>query len=253
VLGVPRLLESLHAVARRRGQDLATAWGGRLKYLWTGSAPIDRALLEDYDRAGVPVFEGYGMTETGMIAKNYPGRRRISSVGQPFPEKEVRISEDGEVLVRSEFHAADCYLRGETGVFRPDGWIATGDLGRFDDDGYLYLVGRCKDTLVLQSGHKVHPPQLEEALRREPAIADCAVVGHGRPHQVAVVELRTADADVPAALDRHNAVAAAHERVHGYVVSPPFADAGLTTSNGKLNRAAITERFRDALEQLYRA
>src|SRR5204863_5023027 len=129
----------------------------------------------------------YGMTETGMIAKNSPGRRRIGSVGPPFPDKEVRLSEDGEILVRSDFHAADRYLYGEEGVFRPGGWVATGDLGRFDEEGYLYVIGRTKDTLVLQSGHKVHPPAVEEALRREPAIADCAVYGHGQPHLVAVL------------------------------------------------------------------
>jgi long-subunit acyl-CoA synthetase (AMP-forming) len=259
VLGVPRLLESLHAVSRRRAGGLAAAWGGRMRYLWTGSAPIDRALLDAYDRAAVPVYEGYGMTETGMIAKNHPGRRRIGSVGPPFPDKEVRIADDGEILVRSDFHAADRYLHGEAGVFRPGGWVATGDLGRLDEDGYLYVIGRTKDTLVLGSGHKVHPPAIEEALRREPAIADCAVFGHGQPHLVAVLvpadpeaTPEASDQALRAALDRVNASAAAHQRVLGFVRAAPFADAGLTTPTGKLDRAAVAARFRAALEELYR-
>lgn len=255
VLGVPRLLESLHAVSRRRAGGLAATWGGRMRYLWTGSAPIDRALLDAYDQAAVPVYEGYGMTETGMIAKNYPGHRRIGSVGPPFPDKEVTLSADGEILVRSDYHAADQYLFGEAGVFRPGGWVATGDLGRLDADGFLYVIGRTKDTLVLQSGHKVHPPAVEEALRGEPAIADCAVLGDGRPHLVAVIVPRDPDAPdalLEAALDRVNAAAPAHQRVLGFVRSAPFATSGLTTPTGKLSRAAVAERFAAPLEALYR-
>jgi long-chain acyl-CoA synthetase len=133
--------------------------------------------------------------------------------------------------------------------------VATGDLGRLDEDGYLYVIGRAKDTLVLQSGHKVHPPAVEEALRREPAIADCAVLGHGRPYLVAVVvpaHPEAPDEVLRAALDRANAVAAPQERVLGFVRSSPFAGAGLTTPTGKLSRAAVAERFRVELAELYR-
>jgi long-subunit acyl-CoA synthetase (AMP-forming) len=253
LLGVPRLLESIHRLAERRG-GLAAAWGGRMRYLWTGSAPIDRLLLEAYDRAGVPVFEGYGMTETGMIAKNYPGTRRLGSVGKPFPGKEVRLV-DGEILVRSEYHASDRYLYGEAGAFRDGGWVATGDLGRFDDDGFLYIVGRCKDTLVLQSGHKVHPPAVEDRLRRQPAVADCAVAGHARAHLIAVIvpaDPAAPDEVLAAAIEAANQAAPDHERVLGFVRAAPFAEGGLLTPTGKLNRGVVVERHAAAIEELFR-
>ena len=254
VLGVPRLLESLHAVSRRRPGGLAATWGGRMRYLWTGSAPIDRSILDAYERASIPVYEGYGMTETGMIAKNYPGHCRIGSVGPPFPDKHVKLSGEGEILVRNNYHAADRYLFGEPGLFRPDGWVATGDLGRFDADGFLYVIGRIKDLIVLQSGHKVQPSYVEEKLRNEISISDCIVLGDGRPHLVAVIVPREPDlpdSNLQAALDRINASAPAHYLVLGFVRSAPFASSGLTTPAGKLCRPAIADRFAAQLDALY--
>jgi len=252
VIGVPRLLETAYMVHRRRKKlhpdaRLSETWGGRIRYLWTGSAPIDRAILDAYDRSDVPVFEGYGMTETGMIAKNYPGNRRVGSVGRVFPEKHVAFDANGEILVQSEFHANTHYWRGQGRAFQPGGWVATGDVGHLDEDGYLYIDGRIADVLVLSSGYKVYPAAIEQHLRSHPSIADCAVLSHDGAHLVTA--LQTADPDISdneieKVLAQLCETLPAHQHVLDFVrVDALTPENGLRTPNGKLNRKAIAEHY----------
>jgi long-chain acyl-CoA synthetase len=261
VIGVPRLLEAVYVVHQRRlrrdpNARLLDVWGGRIRYLWTGSAPIQRTILEAYVEGGVPVFEGYGMTETGMIAKNYPGSRRLGSVGRAFPEKNVVIEANGHIMVQSQFHANAGYWRGQSGAFKSDGWVATGDVGHFDDDGYLYVDGRVTDVLVLSTGHKVFPATVEQHLRTHPLIAECVVISHDGEHLVAVVEPSNAaipDYDIEIALAQLCESLPAHQRVLGFVRSAGFtADNGLRTRNGKLNRGAIGKHYAGVLAELHR-
>jgi long-chain acyl-CoA synthetase len=250
VIAVPRLLEAVHMVHRQRRElgspdSLPDLWGGRLRYLWTGSAPIDRAILEAYLDAGIPLFEGYGMTETGMIAKNYPGNRRAGSVGRIFPGTKLAFDPNGQILVQSEFHANTHYWRGEGDAFWPGGWVATGDVGRLDEDGYLYLDGRLTETIVLSNGRKVFPGALEGILRADPAIADCAVTCQDGSRLVAAI--RTADPDLPDSEVAGLLAAAAqaepaHRRVLDFVrVDRLVFEKEFRTANGKLKRAAVAE------------
>jgi long-chain acyl-CoA synthetase len=252
VIGVPRLLETVYLVHQRRmksdpAASLFATWGGRLRYLWTGSAPISRTVLDAYITAGVPVFEGYGMTEIGMIAKNFPENRRVGSVGRVFPEKQVAFDTSGEILVRSEFHANDHYWRGEGKAFRGDGWVATGDIGHIDEEGYVYIDGRITDAVVLSTGYKIFPPAVEEQLRRHPTIADCAVLSHDGVHLVAAVQPSDpaiSDADIERALSSICDSWPAHQRILDFVRVEAFTpESGLRTPNGKLNRKAVAERY----------
>jgi long-chain acyl-CoA synthetase len=252
VIGVPRLLETVYAVHQRRMKSdfngsLSQTWGGRLQYLWTGSAPIDRTVLDAYIAADVPVFEGYGMTETGMIAKNFPGNRKIGSVGRIFPEKQVNFGANGEILVRSAFHASSEYWRSRGNAYRSGGWVATGDIGHMDEQGYLYIDGRITDAVVLSTGHKVLPAAVEEQLRRHPSIVDCAVLSQDGAHLVAALQLSDptiSDADIERVLSEICYLWPAQRRILDFVRVDAFTpENGLRTPNGKLNRKAVAERY----------
>ncbi len=156
--------------------------GGHLDLLVSGGAALSPELAATWERLGVTVLEGYGATECApSIASNTRAARRRGSVGRPVPGVDVRIGEDGEILVRGA-NVTPGYWRDEKATraaFTEDGWYRTGDLGELDDDGFLRLRGRLKDLIVLPSGLNVHPEDVEAELLRHGAVADCAVVGAG--------------------------------------------------------------------------
>ena len=161
-MGVPAMCASLLAAADAAGR------APQMRIAHVGGAPLAVELLHAFERRfGLTVLEGYGMTECGGTATtNHAGReRRPGSVGTPASGGEVRIAEDGEVLLRSP-----TLLRGH------EGWFATGDVGRLDDDGYLYLVDRKKDV-ILRGGYSVYPREVEEALYAHPAVREAVVLG----------------------------------------------------------------------------
>lgn len=260
LIGVPQLLKSLLAVYHSQAEknpetaSLRELFGGRMRYLWTGTAPIDRVTLLEFEQLGVPVYEGYGMSETGLIAKNYPGANRIGSVGKPFPDKFVELGPAGEVVVRSDYHTSDNYWRGEDeGVFLGDGCIATGDVGRFDADGFLYLVGRTKDAIVLSSGFKVFPSMVEERVLSSGPIKECIVYGQGKSYLTALLVPATdavTDEQLEAALAQANAGAPVHQQVLAFLRIPDVGN-GLRTAAGKLDRKSVHLRYGEQLQQLY--
>jgi long-chain acyl-CoA synthetase len=171
--------------------------GGRLRLLVCGGAPLDPELERWFDRVGIVVLQGYGLTETGpVISVNTHRRRRIGSVGQPLAGIEVRIASDpdpdggddailpdGEILTRGPHVMHGYFRRPEetSAVLDADGWLRTGDRGRQDRDGYLYITGRVKSLIVLGGGKKVQPEEVEAALARSPQIEEVCVVGrHAR-------------------------------------------------------------------------
>lgn len=159
--------------------------GGRLRGFVSGGAPLDIEVARFFDRIGIPVYQGYGLTETGpIISANTPQHYRLGSVGRPLPGVEVRISAsngepEGEILTRGPHvmggYFGDPELTGS--VIDASGWLHTGDLGRLDADGYLYITGRVKNLIVLGAGKKVHPEEVEEVLSRAPSAKEVCVVG----------------------------------------------------------------------------
>ena len=259
LVAVPQLLKSLLSLYhshRDKNPDatLRDLFGGRLRYLWTGTAPIDHATLLEYEREGVPVYEGYGMTETGLIAKNYPGAHRLGSVGKSFPGKFVELGPAGEVVVRSAYHANDGYWRGrDDDIFLGDGRVATGDVGRFDEDGFLYLVGRTKEAIVLSTGHKVFPSTVEQRLLSSGPIKECVLYGQGQPFLVALLVARSEDVteeQLSIALAQANQEAPVHEQVLAFLRLRDDQNVPRTAA-GKLDRQAVHSRFGHQLQQLY--
>ncbi|MFN0009250.1 MAG: AMP-dependent synthetase/ligase [Planctomycetota bacterium] len=174
-----RGLEAKIGSADAPAAGLLDAFGGRLAAFHSGGAPLERGVAEFFERLGLRVFEGYGLTETSpVIATNLPGLSRMGSVGLPLPRTEVKIA-DGEILVRGPhvmlgYHEQDELTRE---VIDPDGWFHTGDLGRIDDDGYLYVTGRLKSLIVLPTGKKVQPEEVEAVLAASPFIKEVCVLG----------------------------------------------------------------------------
>ncbi|MFE6761252.1 AMP-dependent synthetase/ligase [Streptomyces sp. NPDC057689] len=165
------------------------AMGGRIRHAMSGGSGMERSLGLFFAGAGVTVYEGYGLTETTAAATaNPPERTRYGTVGQPIPGTTVHIAEDGEVWVHGS-HVFGGYLGDPkaTDAVLNDGWLATGDLGALDEDGYLTITGRKKEILVTSGGKSVSPAALEERVRAHPLVAQCIVVGNDRPYVAALV------------------------------------------------------------------
>jgi malonyl-CoA/methylmalonyl-CoA synthetase len=153
---------------------------GSLRLCVSGSAPLAPDLLARIrDRSGQTILERYGMTETLMLTTNpFDGERRAGTVGMPFPGVDVRLAESGEIEVRGPNVFAGYLDRPEATAeaFSDDGWFRTGDIGAFDDDGYLSIIGRAKE-LIISGGYNVYPREIEDVLRMHPAVIDAAVIG----------------------------------------------------------------------------
>lgn len=261
VMGVPAFYETAkkHIESRAAGgtgvalRDAAAGlFGGRIRYLWTGSAPARPLVLRFFTELGMPVYEGYGLNETCIVSKNHPRAHREGSVGQVLPGKRVMFDADGVISVHSE-HPVNCRYEyaapGESErVFGPDGTVRTGDIGYLDDDGFLYIRGRADDVIVLDNGKKVIVRPLEEYLRASPAIGDCVVLCPTQTHLAAVVSPASDPPDTAAIRERlasANAAFASDEQITELVIAPePFSVAnGMLTSQFKPRRQRIADAY----------
>lgn len=232
---------------RRAATEL---FGDRIRYLWTGSAPARPELLQFFIDAGLPIFEGYGLNETCIVAKNSPAAHRLGSVGQVLPGKTVLLDGDGVISVRSDHPVATGYLYGapedSARVFVRDGVVRTGDLGYFDEDGFLYIRGRADDVIVLDNGRKVIVRPIEERLSASPAIESCVLFCPEQTSLVAVISPATEPAD-EAAIRAHvaasNAVLAADEQIDRVVIAKFSVADGTLSEQFKPRRAQILQRY----------
>ena len=258
--GIPYFFESIYQLfSSNMGfnkEDFVGFWGGKIKYLITGSAPINRHVLEFYHNNGLMLFETYGLTETGVTTINHHGAYKIGSVGKVVEDKEVAITDEGEILVRGKYCWGRSYLNDTTGlnekVFRSDGYIATGDVGYFDEDGFLYITGRIKEMVVLSNGHKYHPRPAEEELCNSGLIAQAAIFGDGLPYLAAVVvkSNRNVSADmIKECISNVNERLPEYAKIKAYCIAKePFTmENGMLTSSVKLNRKFIYQAYKDEI------
>lgn len=244
---VPQMLQAI-VEAIEAGQPAPS----QLRFIAVGGAPVSPALLRRADKLGLPVFEGYGLSEcASVIALNTPDARRPGSVGRPLPHVELEFADDGEILVSGNGFLG--YV-GET-PRTPRRPVATGDLGHLDADGYLWLTGRKKNIFITAFGRNVAPEWVERELCLQPAIAQAAVFGEARPWNVAVILPRPgADAAaVAAAIEMVNAGLPDYARVrHWLPAMQPFtAGNGQLTPNGRLRRATILAQYAEPMNSLY--
>lgn len=257
------------------------AMGGRIRHAMSGGSGMDRQLGLFFAGAGVTVYEGYGLTETTAAATaNPPERTRYGTVGQPIPGTSVHIADDGEVWVYGA-NVFGGYLGAPkaTAAVLNDGWLATGDLGALDEDGYLTITGRKKEILVTSGGKSVSPAGLEERVRAHPLVAQCIVVGNDRPYIAALVTvdqesvehwlaMQGRQALTPGELVRdpdlemevRRAVVAANtavsqaESIRTFrILAHQFTEEhGLLTPSLKLKRKAIETAYASEVDALYR-
>ena len=166
--------------------------GGRVEAAISGGAPLGVRLGHFYRGAGVTILEGYGLTETTAGATlNLTGAHRVGSVGRPIPGTSIKIAEDGEVLIRGAIVMRGYWQNDAANAetFDSDGWFKSGDLGKLDDEGFLYIVGRKKELIVTAGGKNVAPAVLEDRLRAHPLVSQCLVVGDNQPFIAALVTI----------------------------------------------------------------
>ncbi|HGG57077.1 MAG TPA: long-chain fatty acid--CoA ligase, partial [Nannocystis exedens] len=179
------------------GAKVRARFGGRLRYAISGGAGISRAVADFIDDLGIQVYEGYGLTETSPIATaNAPGHRKIGSVGRALPGTRIEIDlaatddpEQGEIIVHGHnvMKGYNGLPEEDSKVFTADGGLRTGDMGRLDDDGYLYITGRIKEQYKLENGKYVVPSPIEEQLKLSPFISNVMLYGSNRPFNIALV------------------------------------------------------------------
>ena len=166
-------------------RTLRAALGGRIRFLVSGGAPLNADLACFFHGAGIPVYEGYGLTEAGpVVACNTPDRNRVGSVGTPLPQVSVRIADDGEVCVRGPNVMAGYYNRPEdtAAALDAEGWLHTGDVGEIDAQGFLAITDRKKDLLITSQGENVAPQPIEGRFRQEPLIEEACLIGDQRSY-----------------------------------------------------------------------
>jgi long-chain acyl-CoA synthetase len=238
--------------AKSRGEtSLNEFLGGRIRFLITGMAPIRRRTLDAFWAADVRLLEAYGMTESGMIAWNTPDAFRVGTVGKLIDPDAIRFASDGEVLIRRPaplsigYFEADADTARET--FRPDGTIASGDYGRLDEDGFLTLLGRKNDVIVLGSGRKVNPAEIEALFRGVSGVTELVVVPAPRSGLGAIIT--PADSASRDSIARQvaevNQTLEAHHRITAtlFITEPLQTDRRFMTGNMKLSRSAAAAYF----------
>ena len=256
------------------------AFGGNVRQAVTGAAPIAKDILEFFYAAGVPVLEGYGMTETSTVSTySTIENHKFGTVGRPLPGVDLKIAEDGEILVRGK-NIFSGYYRNDDASFGAivDGWLHTGDLGSIDEDGYLSITGRKKDIIITAGGKNLTPANLENDLKQSRWVSQAVMHGDRRPFPTMMITLDEeeivpwardqgiSDTSIPALaendqvraliqaeLDKANAKYAQVEQVKKFFILDHDLshDTGEMTPSLKVKRNVVNEKYAERFDALY--
>jgi long-chain acyl-CoA synthetase len=295
-MSVPLYWQKLAGMARavapdaeRQHAELRRLTGGRLRFCLSGGAGLEREVKEFFKAAGIMIIEGYGLTECSpTLTMNRIDDYDFSSVGKPYPSVRLKLAADGEILTKGEHVFLGYHKDPEAtrSMFDQQGWLKTGDLGRFNEGGYLQIIGRKKEILVTAGGKNIPPENIERHFRDDPLIARLVVFGDGKKYLTALVDIddqvararlldaglgetsRGGSAQMPAMeLRRHpklrewieahikgvNRTLAPYETVKAFCVAdePLTVAAGMLTPSLKVRRNQVYQRYRQSLESLY--
>jgi long-chain acyl-CoA synthetase len=253
--------------------------GGRIRIAASGAAPLGKDLAEFFSAIGMPLIEGYGLTEGGIVSFNPLDRAKPGSIGKLLPGVEAKLAEDGELLVRSPYLFSGYYKDSEaTARVMGDGWLATGDIAEFDADRYLYITGRKKELIVSSNGKKIYPARIEGLFKTEPLINHVMLIGDRLPYvtalftinsagaetlkgmegfkhrgHAAIVKAPAVEAEVRKAVARANKQLPPFEQIRKFrILERDFSiELGELTPTMKIRRSRVLENYRAAISELY--
>jgi long-chain acyl-CoA synthetase len=280
---LPPALRLKRAIAHKLVfSKLHAALGGRLQWAISGGAPLSREIAEFFHAAGILILEGYGLTETCPAATfNRPTRFKFGSVGQALDNVEITIAADGEILIRGA-NVAKGYLKqpeATAEVFERSGWFHSGDIGRIDEDGFLFITDRKKDLIVTAGGMNIAPQNIENLLKADPFISQVMVYGDRKPYPVALITVNPEElgkfardhgivATDPAVVVKHpkvverigrtveekNSQLQSYARIKKFTLLPAdfTQEGGELTPTLKVKRKVVASKYLTAIEELYR-
>lgn len=236
-------------------RQVRARFGGRLRAAMSGGARLEPEVGRFFQSIGIILMQGYGQTEAGpVISAVSPDSTRVDTVGKPLVGVECRIAEDGEILVRGDLMMDGYWGRpDDTAAAIRDGWLHTGDIGRFEPDGSLVITDRKRDMIVLSGGENISPARIETLLAAEPAIAQAVVAGEGRAGLSALVVAADGfdEVAVAAAITAVNKRLSVTERIRKHILVPPFSlDNGLLTATQKVRRHLVMQAHAAELERM---
>lgn len=253
--------------------------GGALRCAFSGAAPLSRDLADFFASIGMPLVEGYGLTEGGIATINPVDRPKSGSIGKALPGVELKLAEDGELLIRSACVFTGYYKDADaTASVLRDGWLYTGDIAEIDPEGYVYITGRKKELIVSSNGKKIYPARIEGMLKREPLINQVLLIGDRMPYVTALFTINTPNAEglkgleslegkspeeiaksepvlaeIQKAVAKTNKELASFEQIRKFrVLDRDFSiDRGELTPTMKVRRSRVLENYREVVSELY--
>jgi len=283
---LPRFFEKIYAkVVSENGKDvdaqtLKDAFGGRVRLLTSGGAPLPEEIADFFARNDLPILQAYGLTENVCVAFNRADDFKFGTVGKPMSMCDIKIADDGEILVKSPMMFSGYYKEPEktAEMFDENGWLKTGDLGSIDADGFLKIVGRKKEIIVLSNGKNIAPTLVENLVKENHLVSQCFVYGDGKSYCVALITLNQTEVEmlakaseikftsfveltrneeifnlISATVDKSNARLSSSEQIKKFVILERdfSADEDEITPTLKLKRNVVSERFKKIIEKLY--
>lgn len=236
--------------------------GGKLKYPISGSAPLGKDLALFFDAIGLPLIEGYGLTEGGVTMLNPLDAIKPGSIGKALPGVESKLADDGELLIRGATLFSGYFNDAEaTNRVLQDGWLYTGDIAQIDDNGYISITGRKKEIIVSSNGKKIYPTQVEALFKGEPLISQMVLAGDRLPYVTAIFTLNPTaaehvqdkDAEVKKIVAKANARLASFEQIRKFrILDREFSvDTGELTPTMKVRRSKVLEKYKELVAEMY--
>ncbi|MDQ3713401.1 MAG: AMP-dependent synthetase/ligase [Acidobacteriota bacterium] len=283
---LPRFFEKIYAKVVSENekviepQKLKDAFGGNIRLATSGGAPLPAEIADFFARNDLPILQAYGLTENICVAFNRADDFKFETVGKPMPMCQIKIADDGEILVKSPMMFSGYYKEPEktAEMFDENGWLKTGDLGSLDADGFLKIVGRKKEIIVLSNGKNVAPALIENLVKENHLVSQCFVYGDGKSYCVALITLNQTEAEtlakaneikftnfaeltrnrevfnlISATVNKSNARLSSSEQIKKFVLLERdfSADKDEITPTLKLKRNVVSERFKNIIEKLY--
>ncbi len=237
--------------------------GGKIRVAASGAAPLGKELAQFYAAIGLPLHEGYGLTEGGVATLNPIGKPKFGSIGKPLPGIEVKLADDGELMLKSQCNFSG-YLNDPvaTASVLRDGWLFTGDIAEIDSDGYVYITGRKKELIVSSNGKKIYPARIEGLFKFDPVINQVLLIGDKLPFVTALITVNTANLEalsspvtehVQKTVNKINKQLPGFEQIRKFrILEREFTiESGELTPTMKVRRGRVLENYRSVVSELY--